>query len=137
MWWCQTPSLEFGFFIKGCHAQGRCQSDLSLLLVLYPRARGSGSSAWQWDLGKPESHSTELGLYFGGASHPWRRMHHCILMSLLCGRGFRAQSDLFSFFFFPLGKGDRMERNCPSFSRRSCWRTMTPSRSPMSDRTQS
>lgn len=60
MLWCHTPSPEFWVFIKGCHAQGRCQSDLSLLLLLYPCARrSSGSTAWHWGSGHPrlpESH---------------------------------------------------------------------------------
>lgn len=66
--WCQTPSPEFWFFIKGCHAQGRCQSDLSLLLLLYPCARrSSGSTAWHWGSGHPrlpESHSPRVGAVF-------------------------------------------------------------------------
>lgn len=69
----------------------------------------------------------ELGLYFGGASHHWRWMHRCILMALL--RVFRARLNP----LFLWEKGDKMETNCPNFSRRPCWRTMTPSTTSLSD----
>lgn len=100
--WCQAASLEFWSFIEGCHAPGRCQSDLSLLLLLHTWTRRASDSVAGPQGSRhprlPESQQrcpwpSTLGLYFGGASQHWRRMHHCILMSLLSV--FRAQLNPF------------------------------------------